>query len=168
MNDKNIVLCGFMGCGKTTVGEQLRKKTKMPLIDTDAYIEEKQKMTVSEIFEKYGEEHFRDLEHLACRELAEKKGIIISTGGGALTFERNVRVLKKTGTIVLIQVPLEEIKRRLKNDKTRPLLNRPDRDNAIKELFDRRMPVYKAAADIIVSGSASPSQVALNIRGIVK
>lgn len=165
---KNLILCGFMGCGKTTVGENLRKKSGMNLIDTDTYIEKTQGMTISEIFEKYGEDYFRDLEHKACKELSEKKGVIISTGGGALTFQRNVDVLKNTGTVVLIDVPLEVLKERLKNDTTRPLLQRPDKDEAMKTLYEKRMPLYKSAADIIIDGNNSPLQVALNILNSAK
>ena len=163
MMNKNIILCGFMGCGKTTVGENLKKKSGMNLIDTDAYIEKTNNMTVSEIFEKYGEEYFRELEYRACKELSQKRGVIISTGGGALTFERNVKVLKDTGTIILIDVPLEVLKERLKYDKTRPLLQRPDRDRAMKELYEKRMPLYKKAADIVINGDNSPLQVAISI-----
>ena len=134
---KNIILCGFMGCGKTTVGKNLQKRSGMHMIDTDAYIEKNQGMKISEIFDRYGEAYFRDLEYDACCELSKKSGIIISTGGGALTFERNVQALKKNGTIVLIDVPLDTIKERLKNDTTRPLLQRPDKDEAIPiETFD--------------------------------
>lgn len=165
---KNIILCGFMGCGKTTVGENLKKKAGMNLIDTDAYIEETQGMSISEIFEKYGENYFRDLEHKACKELSSKSGIIISTGGGALTFQRNVDVLKENGTIVLIDVPLEVLKERLKNDTTRPLLQRPDKDKAMKELYDKRMPLYKNACDITINGDNSPLKVATDILNTVK
>lgn len=160
---KNIILCGFMGCGKTTVGKNLQKRSGMHMIDTDAYIEKNQGMKISEIFDRYGEAYFRDLEYDACCELSKKSGIIISTGGGALTFERNVEALKKNGTIVLIDVPLDTIKERLKNDTTRPLLQRPDKDEAMRELYEKRMPLYKKAADIIVDGGFPPLQVAINI-----
>lgn len=166
--NKNIILCGFMGCGKTTVGENLKKKAGMYLVDTDAYIEKTQNMTISEIFAEYGEDHFRELEYQACKELSQKKGIIISTGGGALTFQRNVDVLKETGTIVLIDVPLEVLKERLKYDKTRPLLQRPDKDEAMKALYEKRMPLYKNAADIVINGDNSPLQVAINILNATK
>ncbi|MCH5202853.1 MAG: shikimate kinase [Oscillospiraceae bacterium] len=165
---KNLILCGFMGCGKTTVGENLRKKSGMNLIDTDTYIEKTQGMTISEIFEKYGEDYFRDLEHEVCKELSQKRGIIISTGGGALTFQRNVDVLKSTGTVVLIDVPLEVLKERLKNDTTRPLLQQPNKDEAMKALYEKRMPLYKSAADIVIDGNNSPLQVALNILNSAK
>lgn len=160
---KNIILCGFMGCGKTTVGKNLQKRSGMHMIDTDAYIEKNQGMKISEIFDRYGESYFRDLEYDACCELSKKSGIIISTGGGALTFQRNVEALKKNGTIVLIDVPLDAIKERLKNDTTRPLLQRPDKDEAMRELYEKRMPLYKKAADIIVDGEFPPLQVAINI-----
>ena len=160
---KNIILCGFMGCGKTTVGKNLQKRSGMNMIDTDAYIEKNQGMKISEIFDKYGESYFRDLEYDACCELSKKSGIIISTGGGALTFERNVQALKKNGTIVLIDVPLDAIKERLKNDTTRPLLQRPDKDKAMRELYEKRMPLYKKAADIVVDGELPPLQVDMNI-----
>ena len=165
---KNIILCGFMGCGKTTVGKNLQKRSGMNMIDTDAYIEKNQGMKISEIFDKYGESYFRDLEYDACCELSKKSGIIISTGGGALTFERNVQALKKNVTIVLIDVPLDAIKERLKNDTTRPLLQRPDKDEAMRELYEKRMPLYKKAADIIVDGEFPPLQVALNSIHIAK
>ena len=149
---KNIILCGFMGCGKTTVGENLKKKSGMNLIDTDAYIEETEGITISKIFEKYGESYFRDLEYKACKELSKKSGIIISTGGGALTFQRNVDVLKE----------------RLKNDTTRPLLQRPDKDEAMKELYEKRMPLYKSASDVVINGDNSPLKVASDILNAVK
>ena len=135
----------------------------MNMIDTDAYIEKKQGMKISEIFDKYGESYFRDLEYEACCELSEKSGIIISTGGGALTFERNVEALKKNGTIVLIDVPVDTIKERLKNDTTRPLLQRPDRDKAMQELYDKRLPLYKSAADVVVSGRNTPIKTAFSV-----
>lgn len=168
MINKNIILCGFMGCGKTTVGENLKKKSGMPLVDTDAYIEKQNNMKISEIFQKYGEEYFRDLEYKACCELSEKKGIIISTGGGAVTFERNVISLKNNGVIVLLDVSLDTLKKRLEKDTTRPLLQRPDKDEAMRELYKKRMPLYRSASDIVINGENSPLQVAINILNAVK
>lgn len=159
----NIVLCGFMGCGKSTVGKNLARKKGMAFIDMDTYIEEKAGMTVSEIFEKHGENGFRDMEHEACRELAEKSGLVIASGGGAFTFQRNVDAFKGKDVIVMLDVPLETISLRLKNDKTRPLLQRPDKEQAMKELYDRRYPIYKTAADLIIKGQHTPAKSALAI-----
>ena len=86
----NIVLCGFMGCGKTTVGRNLARKAGRKFIDMDLYIEEKAGMKISEIFEKFGESRFRDMEHEACLELADTEGLVIASGGGAFTFQRNI------------------------------------------------------------------------------
>lgn len=159
----NIVLCGFMGCGKSTVGKNLARKSGRKFVDMDTYIEEKAGMTVSEIFEKHGENGFRDMEHEVCLELAEMNELVIASGGGAFTFERNVNAFKNKDIIVFLDVPIEVIKNRLKNDKTRPLLQRPDRDKAMKELFDKRYPIYKKAADIVVAGQHTPLKTAYQV-----
>ena len=91
------------------------------------------------------------------------KDLIIASGGGAFTFERNVEVFKGKDTIVLLDVPLNIIKYRLRNDKTRPLLQRPDKDKAMQELYDKRLPLYQSAADIIVSGRNTPIKTAFTV-----
>ena len=159
----NIGLCGFMGCGKSTVGKNLARKTGRKFVDMDTYIEEKAGMTVSEIFEKHGENGFRNMEHEACRELSEMSGLIIASGGGAFTFKRNSDVFKSKDTIVLIDVELETIKYRLRNDKTRPLLQKPDKDRVMQELYEKRLPLYKSAADITVKGKNTPLKTAFEI-----
>lgn len=159
----NIVLCGFMGCGKSTVGKNIARKSGRKFLDMDSYIEEKAGMTVSEIFEKYGEEKFRDMEHDACVELAGLEGLVIASGGGAFTFKRNVEAFKGKDKIVFLDVPLGIIKSRLKNDTTRPLLQRPDRDRVMKDLYDSRYPIYHAAADIVVKGKNTPLKTAFAI-----
>ena len=164
----NIVLCGFMGCGKSTVGKNVARKTGKKYVDMDHYIEEKAGMRVSEIFEKYGEQGFRDMEHEACVELSKEKNLIIASGGGALTFERNVEVFKQSDTVVLLDVDLETIKYRLLNDKKRPLLQRPDKDDAMTELYNKRLPLYRAAADITVKGQSTPLKTAFAVMDAVR
>lgn len=163
MNRKNIVLCGFMGCGKSTVGSLLSRKTGMSFIDLDSYIEKKENKTVSQIFEDSGEEYFRQLEREAAQELSQKNGLVIAAGGGTLTYQVNVDTFRRTGRIVLLDVPVDVVAARLKNDSTRPLLNRPDKDKAMKELYDKRLSLYKSAADITVDASQSPMQVCTEI-----
>ena len=159
----NIVLCGFMGCGKTTVGRNLARKSGRKFVDMDSYIEEKAGMKVSEIFEKYGENRFSDMEHEACLELADTKGLVIASGGGAFTFQRNIDAFRGKDKIVLLGVPLDIIKQRLKNDTTRPLLQRPDKDEAMRQLYEKRLPIYLSAADITVSGKSTPLKTAYAI-----
>lgn len=164
----NIVLCGFMGCGKSTVGKNIARKSGKKFVDMDSYIEEKAGMRVSEIFEKYGESGFRDMEHEACRELSRERNLIIASGGGALTFERNVEVFKQNDVIVLLDVPLDTIKYRLRNDTKRPLLQRPDKDKAMAELYEKRLPLYRTAADVTVKGGETPLGTAFAVMDAVR
>lgn len=160
----NIVLCGFMGCGKTTVGRQLAALTGKRFVDMDTYIEAQAGMTVSAIFERFGEADFRRREREACTALAGQSGLVIATGGGALTFPENAAALRRTGCIVLIAVLPETVLARLKGDETRPLLARDDKERAVRELFSLRLPLYREAADIEVEGEPPAIQVAQAIR----
>lgn len=153
-------MCGFMGSGKTTVGKCLAKLSGRRFADMDEYIEKSCGMTVTEIFSVYGEDEFRKREREACRRLAMEQNLVIATGGGAMTFPENVEIMKKTGDIVFLDVPIEIILNRLQNDSTRPLLAGSDRKEAAKILFEKRLPLYRAAADIIVDGTKEASEVA--------
>lgn len=157
-----------MGCGKSTVGRNLARKTGKRFVDMDAYIEKKTGKTISEIFTDQGEDGFRDIEHEVCLELADKSNLIIATGGGALTFERNVEVFKGKDIIVLLDVPLERIRYRLRNDKVRPLLQRPDKNKAMTELYNKRYPLYKAASDVTVKGKNTPIQTTRAVMDAVR
>ena len=163
MKRKNIVLCGFMGCGKSTIGNLLSKKTGMSFIDLDSYIEQKENKTVAEIFADNGEDYFRQLERDTSKELSQKKSLVIATGGGTLTFQEIVDAFKTSGKIVLLDVPVEVVSERLQGDTTRPLLNRPDKEQAMRELYEKRMPLYQSAADIVVNAANSPLQVCMEI-----
>ena len=90
----NIILCGFMGSGKTVVGTELAKITGRKFVDTDEMVEKKQGVAIKAIFATRGEEYFRDLEWEVCKEVAQMKDAVISTGGGAMTFQRNVDAVK--------------------------------------------------------------------------
>jgi Shikimate kinase len=163
MMNRNIVLFGFMGCGKSTVGAELAANTGRELVDTDALIEQSEGMSISEIFRLRGEAYFRDLEHDVCLGLSERQRLIISAGGGALTFRRNIDALRKGCELVLIDVPPEVIYARLKNDATRPLLQCEDKMAAIRDLYARREAIYREAADHTVNGNQPRGFVALDI-----
>lgn len=163
MMNRNIVLFGFMGCGKSTVGAELSSNTGRKLVDTDKLIERQEGMSVSDIFARHGEPYFRDLEHRVCCELSGRQRLIISAGGGALTFQRNVEALRSGCELVLIDVSPEVIYERLKYDATRPLLQCEDKMEAIRQLYAKRDALYRAAADHTVNGNQPRGFVALDI-----
>lgn len=158
---KSIVLCGFMGCGKSTVGKILAEKLGYEFIDMDSYIEEKARKSVSEIFNEDGEAHFRDLEHEACIELGKKKNAVIGSGGGALTFERNATALKEC-EIVLLNVKPEILISRLQNDsQPRPVFERAVKNGTVSKLIDERLVLYRRAATKIIDINVerSPNEI---------
>ena len=141
----NIAIIGFMGTGKTTVSSALSKITGLKEIDVDA------KMSISEIFEKYGEEYFRNLETESLREIANNKNQIISCGGGAVLKDENVDILKNSGTIVLLTATPETIFDRVKDHTHRPILNNDMSLSHVKSLMEKREPRYQSVADIKVN-----------------
>ena len=164
---KNVILCGFMGCGKTTVGRRLAVLTGRRFVDMDSFIEEQTGMTVPEIFDRFGEEDFRRRERETCRALARQTGLVIAAGGGALTFAANVEALRLSCVIVLLEVKPETVLTRLKGDTSRPLLAREDKETAVRELFAARLPLYRAAAQYTVDGEQPPLAVAKTIQALL-
>lgn len=161
----NIILCGFMGSGKTVVGKELARILGRKFIDTDEYIEQQNGVSIKAVFASRGEAYFRELEHVACKELASEKNCVISTGGGALTFERNVKALRQSGKIVFLDASFEVICERIGNNTTRPLFQ--DKEKA-KLLFDERHEKYVKAADFIIDGNMSAMKTAMDIASIIK
>lgn len=147
---KNIVLIGMPACGKSTIGYWLSKKIDYPLLDVDRYLEEKENRIISDIFSKEGEEYFRELETKYLKELSEKEGIIISTGGGAVKKKENIDILKENGIVVFLNRTIDDISR--ENHRNRPLLQNPDN---IQKLYDERIKLYRRYADIIIKNDDS-------------
>ncbi|ERK55250.1 shikimate kinase [Leptotrichia sp. oral taxon 879] len=142
---KNIVLIGMPACGKSTIGYWLSKKIDYPLLDVDRYLEEKENRIISDIFSNEGEEYFRELETKYLKELSEKEGIIISTGGGAVKKKENIDILKENGIVVFLNRTIDDISR--ENHRNRPLLQNTDN---IQKLYDERIKLYRRYADIII------------------
>lgn len=160
----NIILCGFMGCGKTSVGRRAAKLLGRKFCDLDWYIERREGMTVAQIFERYGEEGFRERETKAAEEISKKKNLIVASGGGTVLFPKNVEAFHRgNGAILFLDVPVAALQERLKNDKKRPLLQRPDRRIIIEELYEQRCPLYRGAADGVVDGGAPTVVVAKRV-----
>lgn len=148
---KNIILIGFMGSGKTSVGLRLSYRLRMPVEDTDKLIEAKTGRTISEIFAEDGEEAFRNMETELLETIGKRKyRRILSVGGGTPVREENRGLLKKCGTVVYLRAKPGTIYQRLKNDTTRPLLQCEDPLGRIRELLEARREAYESCADIIV------------------
>ncbi len=162
----NIVLCGFMGCGKSTVGKILAERLELCFADSDAVIEKHESMKISDIFARCGEEYFRNTESLIIKGLSERSGLVIATGGGAVLNPQNAEALRTTGTVIFLDVTPETVIERLKDDTERPLLQRPDRELAVRELMEQRRPKYEAAAHFTVDANRKPEFVAEEIIGI--
>jgi shikimate kinase len=142
---KSIVLVGFMGTGKTAVGKLLAKRLGREFLEVDEIIEKKEGRSIAEIFGQKGEPYFRALEKEVVKEVSQKKGVIISAGGGAIIDEANLKNLKKNGIIICLEASPEVILERTKGNFCRPLLNVPDPKKKIEELLEQRAPHYKKA-----------------------
>ena len=151
MKRKNLVLIGFMGSGKTSVGLRLSYRLRRPVEDTDKLIERREGRSISEIFAREGEEYFRRQETALLEELVGRRHkAIFSVGGGTPVRSENRELLKRLGTVVLLRVRPETVYERLKEDATRPLLQCPDPLGRIRELMEGRREAYESCADVIL------------------
>lgn len=148
----NVILIGFMGCGKTTVGLRLSYRLRRAVIDTDKEIEKEEKRAISDIFATDGEAYFRDKETACLQKLIEStSNQIISVGGGLPLREENRRLLHELGQVFYLCAKGETIYERLKDDTTRPLLQGGDPLTKIETLLQERDPYYRAAADVVIA-----------------
>ena len=160
---KNIVLIGFMGTGKTSTGRLLAGRLNRPFIDVDKKIEQETGLAISDIFQLYGETHFRQLERDAISRLARYTNTIIATGGGVVLKQENMIRLKNTGVIVSLTASLDTILERTSRRGVRPLLDCEDRAERVARLFKERACLYMKADYIIDTSCMSPHQVAEKI-----
>lgn len=161
----NIVLCGFMGSGKTVVGKELAKILGVKFVDTDELIEEEQGVAIKAIFATHGEDYFRDLEYEMCKKVAEMNGVVVSTGGGAMTFKRNVDAIKEGSKVVFLDASFDVICDRIGDSSTRPLFQ--DKKKA-KKLYDERKDKYLSAADYVINGDMGARKTAMQIAEIFR
>ena len=154
----NIILIGFMGCGKTTFGKWLSDRQQMDFVDTDEFIEKLEGRSVSDIFATDGEEYFRNLETRVLKMFLGEEGgkytitksTVISVGGGLPVREENRMLLHKLGKTIFLDTSVDELVRRLSGDETRPLLKGEDLRTRIQKLMDARIDIYDDTADIVV------------------
>jgi shikimate kinase len=158
-----ILLIGFMGCGKSTVGKLLAARLGLPFIDLDEELEKLAGASIPEIFARRGEDAFRDLEHQALREALRRTSSVIATGGGTPVFERNWRLIERSGFSVWLDPPFTAIVDRLTEEERnlRPLFR--DEDQAL-ELYGQRRSVYKKAdLQLVPEPEETPEETALKI-----
>lgn len=149
--DYNIFLIGFMGTGKSTIAGELKKKLGMERMEMDDMIVQKQGMPITDIFAKYGEAYFRDLESNTLIELQNQRRTIVSCGGGVVIRSENTEHMKKSGHVVLLTAKPETIYERVKDSESRPILNNNMNVEYISGLLEKRRAFYEAAADISIA-----------------
>ena len=155
---KAVYLCGFMGCGKTTVGKILAEKLGADFYDMDEYIVEREKMKIPEIFAEKGEKYFRETETAVIKELAEKKGII-ACGGGAMLKRENAEIAAENGIVVYIDVPFEVCYGRISGDNNRPIVMSNTKEE-LEFIYDSRIPLYRENSAVTVSGDGTAEEIA--------
>ena len=158
MSGAPIFLCGFMGCGKSTVGKILARMLKTQCLDLDDYIEKKEGMTIPEIFEQKGEPYFRSAETQALKDLSSKL-MVVATGGGALLSEENAAVAKAAGLVVFIDTPFEVCYERIKDDPHRPIAASSTKEQ-LSERFSQRRPLYLVHSNCVISGELGAAEIA--------
>jgi len=146
----NIYLIGFMGCGKSTVASYLSELMGLKMIELDELIAEKERLSIPDIFSRYGEDYFRNKETKLIMELQNIDENIISCGGGAVIRPINVESMKKNGQILLLTASPETIYERVKGSTQRPLLNNDMSVEHIRELIEKRREKYEMAADLVI------------------
>jgi shikimate kinase len=151
--DRNVVLIGFMGTGKSSVGRELARRWGFRFLDTDSIIRNQYGKSISEIFSVFGEHFFRDQEFATLTNLLHSHRSVIATGGGIVIQPRNVDLLRKLGTTIWLKADQTTILERVSRNKNRPLLQTADPEATIARLLAERGPLYESAADLIVDSS---------------
>lgn len=157
----NVYIIGFMATGKSMVGQELARRLGRGFVDLDSYLENKSGKSIQDIFAREGEVSFRAQESAALAEVSKGDGIIIACGGGIVTREENIRLMKQTGRILCLTASVDEILRRCAGSGQRPLLNAGDRRAVVEKLVAERSALYTGAADMTVDTTGlSVGQVA--------
>jgi shikimate kinase len=160
MATERIYLVGFMGAGKSTVGHELSLQLHRPFFDVDDEIERVEGLSVAEIFNRFGESRFRQLEREHLKRLSAMPGCIVALGGGAYIDPENRKVADETGTVVWLDASLESIRQRVRPDGTRPLLSDPEQ---VEKLYASRLPFYKLARIHVLTDNRLPHAIAQEI-----
>ncbi len=154
---RSIVLVGMMGAGKTSIGRRLANLLHLPFVDADTEIEKAANLTVPEIFEHYGEAHFREGEKRVLARLLASGPAVVATGGGAFMSEETRERCRESAVAVWLKADAPVLLERVRKKGNRPLLDRPDPDAVMRQLLAEREPIYRLA-DIVVASRDGPHQ----------
>jgi len=157
LGERCIVLIGMMGAGKSSIGRRLAGALHLPFLDADAEIEKAANLTIPEIFEHYGEAHFREGERRVVARLLGSGPAVVATGGGAYMSEETRQLCRKAGVTVWLKADIPVLLDRVRKKGTRPLLNNPDPEAVLRRLLLERESAY-ASADLIVASREGPHQ----------
>ncbi len=161
-----IFLCGFMGCGKSTIGKALAEMLCMPLIDTDDEIVKQEGMSIPQIFAEKGEPYFRTVEAETVQKLCDKNAVVSCGGGAMLNPETAAAAREKDAHIILIDQTFEICYDRIKDDKNRPIVQRSTMEQ-LQKIFDDRAAVYRRQSTLTVSPADTPEETAARIKKLL-
>ncbi|MFI3229974.1 MAG: shikimate kinase [bacterium] len=165
LQNKNLIIMGFSGSGKTIIGKTLSELYNLPFVDTDINIQISQNLSIQNIFRMFGEDYFRVLETEMCKKISELKNTVISVGGGTVLDPKNVKYLKQNGILVYLKSSPEQIYKNIQYDDSRPLLNTSNKFETICNLLDERSHTYENISDISISAiNKSPILIAVQIQ----
>jgi shikimate kinase len=156
---RNIVLVGFMGTGKTCVGNALAERLGLSFIDMDDVIVEREGRPITDIFATDGETYFRSVERTVARDLSAQSGHVIATGGGIVLNPANIRDFERTGLVVCLQATPDAILERVRHDTSRPLLHGGEKLQKILSILETRKPLYDAIAHQVETSTLNIGQV---------
>jgi shikimate kinase len=158
----NIFLVGMPGAGKTTLGRTLAQRLRMRFVDTDRIMVDRTGVPVTTIFEIEGEEGFRKRESAALAEVAQADSQVVATGGGSILACENRELMRQRGTVIYLRAQVESLWERTRHDTSRPLLKTPDPRATLTALLEKRDPLYREAAHLIVDTGAQSAATLVN------
>ena len=150
---RNLILIGFMGCGKSSVGREIARRGTFRFFDTDTIIRRKYGKSIPEIFSIWGETVFRDEEHSVLEGFRHTRGIILATGGGIVTQSRNLPLLRQLGVVVWLTADERTLWLRVRQNPNRPLLQTDNPQETLRKLSSERAPIYQSIADLTVDST---------------
>lgn len=163
LTNRNIILTGFMGAGKSEVGRLLADSLSRQFTDTDAAIEQETGLSISEIFRRYGEAYFRSLERHQIMKLVGKRNLVVALGGGTLMNPDNLADLRKDGVLVYLRADFSRLMERVGKGSSRPLVSGSGSREVLERLFKDREVLYRQADLIVETGHLRPAEVAERI-----